>query len=524
MSRRPAAVLVLAVALVAVSCGGGSKRRASAPPSTVPAAAAATIPFTTADGGSTTTTTIDPNIKVTLAFTPCGFDKTVQCATADPPIDYANPNGPKESVLVAKRPATGPSSQRIGSLFVNPGGPGASAVSLMLQIIRLTLLPPQVLSRFDLVAFDPRGVGGSNPIACETDPELDRFFALDLTPDTPAEHQALVDASRNYAVECGQRNGARIAHFDTRTTARDWDLIRQALGEDKISYIGFSYGTYLGAVYGDMFPTHVRAFVLDGAIDPTISSDEVNHQQAVGFEKELQSFFAYCANLTNCAFRSGGNPAAAFDALAARIDQSPVPTSSGRMVGPGEFEYGVIQPLYDRDAWPELADALQQAASTGKADGLLKWSDTYTHRQSNGRYNPLLSAYNAYTCIDRPWPRNVADYDAQAAHFGADAPHFGAALVYMSLPCASWPYPAVDTPHPLRAAGSAPIVVIGTTGDPATPYQWAQSLAGQLEHGVLVTYAGEGHTAFSSNNPCIKAAETAYLLNLTVPAAGTTCR
>jgi pimeloyl-ACP methyl ester carboxylesterase len=515
---RFAAVLTALVVLALPACGGGSHRRkvaavttTTAPPPTSSSSSSST--------GAPTTAAPQPAAGVpVLAWKDCGGG--FQCTGVQAPLDYDHPDGRTAHVSVTRLPASGPADQRIGSLFVNPGGPGASGVDFAHSMQRA--LSSDVLARFDIVGFDPRATGNSDPVTCESGPELDKYFALDPTPDTQAEHDALVAASKQFAVECGQRGGPALGHIDTRTAARDMDFIRSGLGEDRITYMGFSYGTFLGAMYADLFPNHVRAFILDGAIDPSLSVEEVNRQQAAGFEHSLNAFFADCAAKTSCPFRNNGDPRTAFQQIQAKVEQQPLTTNSGRSVGPGEFLLGVIRPLYRQDDWPSLARALAQAQS-GRGDILLLLSDDYTERQSNGTYGNLLSANTAVNCIDRPWSRNPADYDAMAQKFAAESPVFGASLAYGGLVCAFWPNPPVDTARPLRAAGAPPILVVGTTGDPATPYQWAQALTSQLESGVLLTNQGEGHTAFGSANSCIRTNENRYLLEVKPPPKGTTC-
>ena len=529
LMRRPPpraiAVLAVAVALVVAggslaACGGSSKKKNSVAlvPSTSTSTAgssSATVPAITAP------VTAAPGVAAPVFnWQDCGDG--FQCTKIHPPLDYARPDAGTVDVAVARLPASGAKGQRIGSLFVNPGGPGAGAVDFARTLKKA--LPATILAHFDLVAFDPRSAGGSDPIACESGPELDKYFAVDPSPDNAAEHDQLVAANRQFALECAQRAGALLGHVDTRTAARDMDFIRSGLSEDKISYLGFSYGTFLGAMYADMFPARVRAFILDGAIDPSIGPDEINREQAAGFERSLSSYFADCAAHVDCPFNNGGDPRSAFNALAAAVDRTPLPTTSGRVVGPGEFLLGVIRPLYRQDDWNALSLALAEAQQSGKGDRLLAMSDDYTERQSTGEYGNLLSSNTAVNCIDHPWATDVAHYDQLAQQFSQQSPVFGAALAYGGMVCGFWQAPATDVPRPLHAVGAAPIVVVGTTGDPATPYQWAQALAGQLQSGVLLTNQGEGHTAFASNSACIKTAETRYLIELKPPARGTVCK
>ena len=515
-------IIVATVGATTAACGSSKKKRRVATGTTTSSTTSSTTesPSTTVDPSTSSTTAAPAVPPPVFNWQACGDG--FQCTPTHPPLDYDHPDGPTVHVALTRLPASGGPSKRIGSLFVNPGGPGASAVSFVHDIRKV--LPADILSRFDLVAFDPRGTGESDPISCETGPELDRYFAIDPSPDNTAEHDQLEAANKQFAQECAQRTGALLGHVDTRTAARDMEFIRTGLGEDKISYLGYSYGTFLGAMYADLFPNRVRAFVLDGAIDPSLPSDEVNRQQAAGFERELNAFLDDCAHDGSCLFNNNGNPRAAFDALAASIDRHPLPTGSGRTVGPGEFFLGVVQPLYSKTLWPTLARALAQAQQNGRGDGLLASADDYTERAKDGSYGSLLSTNTAVNCIDHSWSKDPAHYDQLATQFTKESPTFGAALALGGVVCAFWTVAPVDDARPLHAAGSAPIVVIGTTGDPATPYQWAQALASQLQAGVLLTNQSEGHTSFGTTSPCIIGAEVRYFVDLVPPPAGTTCK
>ncbi len=406
---------------------------------------------------------------------------------------------------------------RVGALLVNPGGPGASAVD-SLQASAGTL-PAALREHFDLVAFDPRGVGHSSPVRCGTTADLDRYFSLDPTPDTPAELAAYVAGNGALVAGCAQRSGGLLPYLSTVDAAADMERLRAALGAERLTYLGYSYGTAIGAAYLEAFPTRVRAMVLDGALDPALSWDGLLEGQSRGFETALDALLADCER-TRCAFRRAvtGDLAAAFDALAARVERAPLP-AGGRTVGPGELTLAVGAGLYSREyGWPSVAAALA-AGERGDGRALLALSDAYLGR-TDGGYAPLVEANLAVSCLDRPWPRDPQAYVDLAARLARSAPRFGPAVALAGLPCATWPVPPVSTPHPVRADGAPPVVVIGTTGDPATPYAWSVALARQLPSGVLVTHEGEGHTVYRAGAPrCLTDPVDGYLLETKVPAA-----
>ncbi len=430
------------------------------------------------------------------------------------PIDYAKPRGATMRVAVIRKPATGHSR---GSLIINPGGPGASGVDYARGSASTF---SGVTSTFDLVSFDPRGVGRSKPIRCETSAQLDAFVAVDPTPDTAAERAAMLRSSRAFADACYRRNGQYLEHVGTIDAARDMDVLRAALGDRKLTFYGASYGTYLGAKYAQLFPHRIRAMVLDGALDPRQPTAAENRVQAIGFETDLRDFLANCANSSSCPFPSSDTEGG-LDRLAARIDAHPLAVGS-RHLGPGEFFEGLALGLYSTSYWSALRKALGDAQ---KGDGryLLAFSDVLTDRQPDGSYSNLIESNLAINCIDRPAPRQVSAYDDSARAFAREAPHFGEPIAYGSLPCAFWHVPPVEQAHAVHAPGAPPIVVIGTTRDPATPYVWAKALARQLSSGVLVTYDSDGHTAYEHGNGCIVSAVNGYLNHRTVPRDGLRC-
>jgi pimeloyl-ACP methyl ester carboxylesterase len=395
-------------------------------------------------------------------------------------------------------------------------------VDFVRSAIGAGIFPDELRKRFDIVGFDPRGVNSSTAIRCIDN--LDPQAELDPTPNDAAELKALVDSARDYAGECAKRNDTTLPYLSTDAVARDLDLIRAAIGDKRLTYLGFSYGTLIGSLYADLFPDHVRAMALDGAIDPASDLRDLRFGQAKGFEGALTDFLDDCSARPTCEFYEGGKSAAAFDALMASIDKKPLPAAlirSARQVGPGLAWFGVLAALYSTDSWPTLATALSLAKS-GDGSFLLLLADPYRGRKPNGSYSNLQDAYTANTCLDFPAPTDVTVYTTWAKELATAAPHFAKILAYNDLPCAFWPVPAERTPKPVSAAGAPPIVVVGSTRDPATPYAWAKALAKELDSGVLVTRDGDGHTGYEASL-CVRKAVDGYLMDLVVPKAGLTC-
>ncbi len=438
------------------------------------------------------------------------------------PLDYANPAGRQITLALIKLPATDP-AQRIGELVTNPGGPGGSGIDFVRQS-GATTYSDELRARFDIIGFDPRGVGESTPVECENGQALDRLNGLDPTPDNQAEIDALIAGAKEFDASCERLSGDLLPFMTTVDVARDLDRIRAALGEKKLTYFGFSYGTFIGTTYAGLFPANIRALVLDGPIDPTQNLVDRSVAQAKGFSGALDRFFADCASRPSCGFYNNGHPAEAFDALMATIDAKPLPASfvpGGRIVGPGEAFIGVLTALYSRSTWPYLEQALNQAQN-GDGSVLLLLADAYNERKADGTFSNSLAANNAVNCTDYLAPTDPQVYEDLAPKLEKDAPRFGEAVAYGGLSCAFWPVHAKADPGVISGAGSPPIVIVGTTGDPATPYSWATALNKQMVTSVLVTRKGEGHTGYA-DSACVQAAVDAYLVNLKVPAVGTTC-
>jgi pimeloyl-ACP methyl ester carboxylesterase len=438
------------------------------------------------------------------------------CASLRVPLDYGHPTGKTIEIALDRHAATG---NRIGSLLINPGGPGASGVDSLDYVV--SLLSSSVTERFDIVGFDPRGVDRSAPVHCLSGPQLDRFLDLDPAPTSEAGFQTLVDASRTFDEGCEAMSGDLLPYMSTETAARDMDEIRQAVGDQKLTYLGFSYGTLLGATYADLFPDGVRAMVLDGAVDPATDPLTANISQSAAFDKELNSFFADCAARPSCVWRPRGDLHAAFDALMARIRAQPLPAGGKRTLGPGDAYYGVAEALYDRATWPDLAAGLE-SASRGDGSDLIRLFDEYAERGADGTYGNVIAANNAVSCLDEPWPRDLNVIRQVASAAKQRAPEFGVPDLFGGVTCSLWPVAATGRPHAIHAPESPPIVVIGSTGDPATPYAGAQALARELEHGVLITRIGDGHTGYRASG-CVRSNVDLYLTTLAVPTAGLTC-
>lgn len=453
-----------------------------------------------------------------LRWTSCGGG--IECARLTVPLDDTVVHSPTISLAVARLPARN-SQHRIGSMLINPGGPGASGVDFVRSVGKS--FPTVIRDRFDLVGFDPRGVAGSAPVECT--PNLDPLYNLEFSPRDDVARQALVAGVRAFVAQCVAKAGKELSYLSTERAARDMDRIRAALGDKQLTYYGGSYGTYLGALYADRFPSRVRAMVLDGAVDPALDATAQQVQQAQGFEHGLDLFLESCATDTSCAFHQGGNPAAAYDALRARVASTPIPAEGagkGRTLNATEFDIGITQFLYlGRPAWPDLGHALSGAAS-GNGSELLTSSDMYLGRHADGTYDQAQDAFLAIGCLDGPDVGGLAGLRAIEEQAAIVAPRVGRSVVNNSLACAVWPIP-VQTPPLPHAAGAGPIVVVGNTDDPATPFAWAQALAHELQSGVLLTVRSAAHTAYASGNTCVDTAIDQYLVEGRPPAPGTRC-
>jgi pimeloyl-ACP methyl ester carboxylesterase len=444
-----------------------------------------------------------------------------ECARIDVPLDYADPGGKTIEISVNRRPA-GSDSKRIGSLLVNPGGPGASGLNYARA--GSGVVSESLLERYDLVGFDPRGVGDSTPVTCFSDAETDTFLAADGSPDTPAEEQRLVDLAKEFGERCAERSGDLLGHVSTVEAARDLDVLRAVLGDERLTFLGKSYGSYLGATYAGLFPDRVGRLVLDGALDPNLDSEALNKGQALGFEGALTAFVDDCLRRSGCPLPDGRARAlTAVQGLLDDIDRRPLDAEPGRPLTQALAMLGLALGLYDTGFWPGLRQGLDEAMQ-GDGSTLLAFADLYASRDRNGRYpgNSMAALY-AVNCLDRAEGSDIDALRSTADGLEKEAPIFGSYLAWSSLPCGFWPAAETSEPHAVTADGAPPIVVVGTTRDPATPYAWAVSLADQLASGRLLTFEGDGHTAYHGNK-CIDRAVDRFLLEGKPPADGTRCR
>lgn len=447
-----------------------------------------------------------------------------ECGTVLAPLDWDDPEAGSIELAVKRSLATGTADQRIGSLLINPGGPGVSAAEFVSYAVSDVISEP-VLDAYDVVGFDPRGVGGSTAVDCGPADVVDAY----LTQDVVLESQADVEAARQEVQEFGQgcldATGPLLGEVDTVSSARDLDLLRGVLGDDELYYAGFSYGTFLGATYAELFPDKVGRLLLDGALDPSMSQDDLLVGQAVGFEKSLRAYVADCQAGADCPLTGGvdGGMQQIAD-LVARAEAKPLEAPNGNLVNGTLAFYGVIAALYDDASWPYLTEALRGAIQQNSGEVLLLLANFYLDRTEDGQYTSnAMIAFSAINCLD--YPTEVRDYDEMVAfadEIRAKAPTFGAEFA-MAVGCETWPFQSTAERGPITAAGAAPILVVGTTGDPATPYEWSVALADQLESGQLLTWEGEGHTAYGRSNDCLQGAVDTYLLEGTLPEEGLVC-
>lgn len=446
-------------------------------------------------------------------------DRSVEIGTFTVPVDYADPSKGKFDLNIARHLAMKP-KERIGSLLVNPGGPGAAGTDF--AVFAELNFGKALLDHFDIVAWDPRGVGATTPAIDCTD-DYDHFYATgDITPDDPAERLQLVDLAKELTDDCVTRNAAYYQYVGTNNSARDIDAIRAALGEATISYLGFSYGSELGATWATLFPSTVRAAVFDGAVDPTAGVEQSGLQQAKGFEDSLTTFLAACSADSKCPFHNGGDAEGAYDKLMQAIDESPLASQDGRpAVSLAVAVMGVAQAMYEQSSWPHLADALAKAQN-GDGAGLLALYDGYFERRPDGTYSNLGEAFQVITCMDSTERPTVEEDDAAAPEFAAVAPRFARRTVGGYL-CTFFP-PSIDPRIPITGKGAGPIVVMGTTGDPATPLDGARTMAETLEDGRLVIAVGNSHTSYHFNT-CASAVIDNYLVDpvANLPAEGLRC-
>ncbi|MCB1298718.1 MAG: alpha/beta fold hydrolase [Microthrixaceae bacterium] len=462
-----------------------------------------------------------PYYEQEVAWQDCngGFD----CAMITAPLDWADPSaGEIELAVIRQRARDG---KPLGSLLTNPGGPGSSGFDFIRDSIDYGV-GAKLRQSYDVIGFDPRGVGRSTAVRCFDAAGMDAFlFGIpDAERNSPAWIDEVAADSKKFAAACERNSDGILGFVDTESAARDLDLLRGVLGDTKLHYLGFSYGTFLGATYAKLFPERVGRLVLDGAIDPSVSSLEVGTTQAIGFESALRAFMADCLTQKSCPFRGTVDQGMAdLGALLAAAERSPLPTPDGRAVGSDTMLTGVIAALYAQESWGFLREALASALA-GEGAQMIFLADFYYNREGGRYLDNSTEAFNAYNCMDYPASTDQAAIDDAAARIREGAPTI-APYWSSDAPdlCEFWPVPAVGTRGPIHAAGAAPILVVGTTNDPATPYAWSVALSEQLDSGVLITRVGEGHTGYNQGNRCVDDAIEAYFLTGAVPTSALQC-
>ena len=513
-------VAVVVIALVATGLGAVALAVLAGQDDT-PAATPPVVPTTTPEPSATAPPSrgLARYYSQELDWSSCQGD--FLCATLTVPLDYRHPDGDTMDLALLKVPASDPDA-RIGSLVVNPGGPGAPGTQYAAQAAQVFGRP--ILDRYDVVGFDPRGTGGSDPVDCLSDAQLDDYIAMDPDPDTAAERSSYLGWVRTLGRGCVDRSGDLAAHVTTVEAARDMDVLRAALGESTMTYFGASYGTKLGATYADLFPDEVGRMVLDGAVDLSIGARELALEQAGGFETALRAYVQNCVDETDSCFLGDSveEGLQTISSFLAGVDAKPLPTGLGRDLQVGNAFYGIVAPLYNRDYWYILSAALKQGLA-GDGSTLLQLSDLYTSRGTDGYTDNSSEAIYAISCLDDPYAIPASRVAANLPDFERASPTFGAVFAWGLTGCGGVQVASSVKPRDVHAKGAAPIVVIGTTRDPATPMKWAEDLADQLDSGVLIRRDGDGHTGYHVGNDCVDGAVEGYLIDGTVPEDGLSC-
>jgi pimeloyl-ACP methyl ester carboxylesterase len=488
--------------------------------------------FGSGDGGpKSSSVTADPSIAAAapaelrsfysqqLKWSGCEGD--FQCAKVKVPLDYSKPDGGTIELAAIKLASKG--GNKKGSLLVNPGGPGGSGYDFV-RDAGSTNISEKVRSNYDVVGFDPRGVKRSAPVTCLTDRERDANRAKIYKLDTDAGLAEALADNKAIAAKCAEKTGPVLAHVDTVSAAKDLDILRGVLNDTKLNYLGYSYGTFLGSTYASLFPDNVGRMVLDGAMDPSLSNEELTAGQARAFEKAIHAYVTNCLQNSGCPL--SGTPDEAvrqIQDLIAAVDANPQPAKDGRMVNASMFVSGFILPFYNDDNWPVLTQALDSAMK-GDLSPMLRLSDFGADREPNGTYSSNSAfAFNAINCLDYPMETGTAAMRTEEKRLRQLSPTLGYYFAYGGTSCKDWPYKSLRTPARAQYKGTADILVVGTTGDPATPYEGAVALRKQLGTASLLTWKGEGHTAYGRSNSCVEKAVDEYLVDGKTPADNTVC-
>lgn len=447
---------------------------------------------------------------------------STECSELEVPVDYAKPDGSKAHLAIIKFPAKG---TKIGSLLMNPGGPGQSGIEAAVAIVKQ--LPPEVREKFDFIGFDPRGVGASTPaIECNSDADVDRLRAENDTDYSPEGVARMEQESKDFVQRCVDKVGLEfLANVGTVNVARDLDRLRAALGDEKLTFLGYSYGTRIGTTYAEQFPQNVRALILDGVIDPNADPTEQDINQIAGFQKAFDNYAVECAKDPSCPL--GTDPAQATARYRELVDplvERPAKTRDGRGLSHSDALIGTIMVMYSPTLWDPFTKALHQL-SEGSGDILQLLADVYMQRDDDGHYSHAQDAQTAINCVDEPPQKDRAKAVEKDRRIREVAPFqdYGEFTGHAPLSvCAFWPVPPTSKPHRMDVPGLPKLLVVSTTYDPATPYQAGVELAKQLNGGLL-TYEGTKHTIVFDGNKCVDKAATTYLINVTTPPEGARC-
>lgn len=444
-----------------------------------------------------------------------------ECTMVTAPLDWEDPGKGEIELSVIRHGAT--DGDALGSLLTNPGGPGASGVSLIRDSLEFAV-GGELSGAYDVIGFDPRGVGESTAVTCFDDADMDSYL-FDIVQGERGSSQwedELAVKHQEFADACEANSAGILPYITTVNSARDMDLIRAVLGDEKLNYLGYSYGTFLGATYADLYPDRVGRLVLDGAVDPAISGLDLSTEQAVGFELALRAYMAACLAEPNCPFSGTVDEGMAdIGTLLASVDARPIEAQDGRMLGADSLMTAIVAALYSEENWQYLTQGLSDALA-GDPEFAFVLADFYYAREGGEYTDNSTEAFRAYNCMDYPVDTDEADLAASTARIAAEAPTVAPYWAGPD-PCLEWPYPPTGERGPIAAEGAAPILVIGTSNDPATPYEWSVSMAEQLSSGVLITRIGEGHTGYNKGNACVDSAVEDYFLKGTVPTADIVC-
>ena len=455
----------------------------------------------------------------TLDWKACG---SAECATLLVPKDYADPELGDFEIALLRQVAKGDGQ---GSLVLNPGGPGGSGVDYAAAAD--AVLTPDVTDAFDIVGFDPRGVGKSSPIKCLTDAQKDEWIAADGKPDSAAEAETLVADAAEYGVRCAENAAGFYEYMSTDAVVKDLDVLRAALGETQLDYLGKSYGTLIGALYIEQFADNVGRFVLDGVLPPDLDAAEIGLGQAEGFEDSLRRYVADCQKQADCPLAKGSvdEGVAQIQTFIDKLAETPLPTDSDRELTQSLGLGSILNYLYfpDFGDWDQLSAGLRDGLD-GDGSTLLDMYDERLQRSADGKYaDNSQESFYAVSCLDRPVDADIATLEARESEWAASAPTFGPYLAWSDVVCGQWPVNATGEPVEVTTATQTPVLVVSTTHDPATPLAWAQQLAEALPGARLVTYDADGHTAYGNRSGCVDDVVDAYLVNGDVPAEDVTC-